>query len=226
MSIEDRIYKNLLFDNRYLLILEGIKVTLVIALFSCLLGGLVGLLICSIRMAKNKYLSALAKVYIHFFRSIPIVLLLLLTYYMVFANVRLSAVSVSIVAFSLYHSAYVAEVFRSGLNSVDNVQIDVSISMGFTKWQSYMYIILPQAIRVVFPVYRGEFMTLIKLTSIVGYIGVRDLTRANDIIRSQTFDAFFPLLFAVLVYFIIIGVFTFILNILERMINPRKRLKA
>jgi polar amino acid transport system substrate-binding protein len=226
MSIADRIYKNLIYDGRYLLIWEGVKTTLIITVFACLLGGLIGLLICSARMSKNKFIVVFAKAYIHFFRSIPIVLLLILTYYVVFANVHLSAITVSIIAFSFYHSAYVAEVFRSGLNSVDKMQIDVSVSMGFTKWQSFIHVILPQAIRVMFPVYRGEFMTLVKLTSIVGYVGVRDLTRATDIIRSQTFDALFPLVFAVIIYFIIIGVFSFILNMVEKIIYPRKRVKA
>lgn len=143
-------------------------------------------------------------------------------YYIVFKNSRLSATIVSIFTFSFYHSAYTAEVFRAGLLSVKKDQIEASMSMGFTNIQTFFFIILPQVLRVIFPVYKGEFMTLIKLTSIVGYIGVRDLTRSIDIIRSQTFDALYPLIIATILYFIVIWIMNLILNIIERFLNPRK----
>jgi len=222
IDLVDRIYKNLIFEDRYLLVVEGVKNTLIIALIACILGCLIGLLICSMRTSKNKGLSITARVYIRFFRSTPIVLLLLLTYYVVFANSRLSALVVAIIAFGFYNGAYVAEIFRSGLKTVKDEQIEASYAMGFSKQQTFRYVILPQAVRVIFPVYKSEFINLIKLTAIVGYIGVQDLTRSIDIIRSQTFDALFPLVFALILYFIIIGALTFGLNIIEKRINPRK----
>lgn len=223
MNIADVIYKNLVVNDRYMLIIEGVKNTLLITILACLLGFLIGCLVCAFRVSKVKIAVLTAKIYIYFFRSMPIVLLLILTYYVVFSGITIDAIAVSIITFGFYHGAYVAEVFRSGINSVNRNQVDAGVALGFTKQQTFLYVVLPQAVRVMFPVYRGEFMTLIKLTSIVGYIGIRDLTRATDIIRSQTFDAFFPLIFAVIVYFLIIGMFTFVLNNVERVINPRRR---
>ena len=173
-------------------------------------------------MSRYRTINMLATSYIHFFRSMPIVLMLLLTYYVVFIQSRLSTMMITIIAFSVYHSAYVSEVFRSGMLSVKKEQIETSISMGFSKKQTLIYIVIPQALRVIFPVYKGEIITLVKLTSVVGFIGVRDLTRATDIIRSQTFDALFPIVFAVIIYFIIIVVLTIILNIIENLIIPQK----
>lgn len=222
MSFSERLYKIFVFDDRYKLIISGLGNTLLIAFCACLLGGIIGGIICYCRMSKNKILNILARGYIRFFRGIPIVLLLLLMYYIVFKNTRLSGVIVAIVTFSLYHSAYTSEIFRSGIASVKIEQVEASISIGFTRIQTFFYIILPQVIRIIFPVYKGEFITLIKLTSIVGYIGVRDLTRALDIIRSQTFDAIYPLIIATILYFIIIELMTLILNLLEKVINPRK----
>ncbi|MBQ3145138.1 MAG: ABC transporter permease subunit [Clostridia bacterium] len=111
---------------------------------------------------------------------------------------------------------------RIGIKSVGIEQIEAGISMGFTKIQILLYIVLPQAIKVVFPVYKGEVITIIKLTSIVGYIGVQDLTRATDIIRSQTFDAFFPLILTTILYFMVIGMLILILNYIEKRINREK----
>lgn len=222
MNLFERFYRCFIVDSRYKLIIQGIGNTFVIAILACLIGGAIGLGICYLRTSKNKVLSTIAKVYIKFFRGIPIVLLLMLTYYVFLAKFNISDILVAVLALSLYNSAYVAEIFRSGFLAVKSEQIEASKAMGFTKKQTFIYVILPQAIRVIFPVYKSEFMTLIKLTSIVGYIGVRDLTRAIDIIRNQTFDAFVPLGMATILYFIIIGILTLVLNQIEKLINPKK----
>ena len=222
MTFTERIYRILILEERYKLILGGLKNTLIISFFASLVGCLIGGLICFFRVHKNKFFNNIAKVYIYLFRGIPIVLLLMLMYYIILNNSGMSGVGVSILTFSLYHGAYVAEIFRSGLLSVKSEQIEASTAIGFTKVQSLKYIILPQVIRIIFPVYKGEFITLVKLTSIVGYIGVRDLTRAIDIVRSQTFDALYPLVLATILYFILIGGITLILNLLEKLKNPRK----
>ena len=218
MNILERIYKTLIEYNRYILILQGIKTTMIIVLFSCLIGGIIAAIICYMRLSKNKIIAQIARCYISFFRGIPIVLLLTLVNYVVFAKVKISSVMVSIIVFSLYHSAYVAEIFRSGLSSIHPGQIIAAKALGFKKSQIFPYILLPQIIRVIFPVYKGELMTLVKLTSVVGYIGVCDLTRSADIIRSQTFDAFFPLVVAIILYFAIIKILTIILSKIEKMI--------
>lgn len=223
MSILERIYKILIENNRYLLILQGIKTTMIIVAFSCLFGVIIAAIVCYMRLSKNKIISGIARLYISFFRGIPIVLLLTLVYYVVFAGVNISSEIVSIVVFSLYHSAYVAEIFRSGLSSINPGQIIAAKALGFKKTQIFPYILFPQVVRVIFPVYKGELMTLVKLTSVVGYIGVCDLTRSVDIIRSQTFDAFWPLVIAIILYFIIIKILTIILSKVEKMIYQGRK---
>ena len=222
MTFIEKLYKIFVKEKRYNLIINGLENTLIITFFACAFGCIIGILICYLRTQNNKIINNIAKYYIYFFRGIPIVLLIMLMYYIVLANTRLSGVSVSIITFSLYHSAFIAEVFRSGLLAVKKEQIEASVSLGFNKAQTFFYIILPQVVRIIFPVYKGEIITLIKLTSVVGYIGVRDLTRAIDIIRSQTFDAIFPIIIAIIIYFILIGIINLILDFIERKINPRK----
>ena len=222
MSFSEKIYRTLILGDRYKLIIDGLTNTLLITFFASILGCLIGIGICYLRVQHNKILNNIAKSYIYFFRGIPIVLLLMLMYYVVLNDTRVNGILVSIITFALYHSAYVSEIFRSGLISVKEEQFEASLSMGFNRQQTFFYIILPQIIRVIFPVYRGEFITLIKLTAIVGYIGVKDLTRAIDIIRSQTFEAIFPLILATALYFMIIGILNIILNFIEKLINPRK----
>ena len=222
MNLADRIYKNFIYNDRYLLILEGIKNTLTIVILTCILGGLIGIIICSIRMSKNKVIAFLGKIYIFFFRGTPMLLLLIFSYFVVFANSGLSSITIAIIAFSIYHSTFAAEIFRSAIISIRDEQLEASVALGYTKKQAFFHILLPQVVRIIFPVYRGEIIRQTSITSVVGYIGVQDLTRATDIIRSQTFDALFPLACAGIIYFVIIGVLIFLLNIAEKLINPRK----
>ena len=221
-KIKNSFYNNIIEKNRYNIIFNGLKNTILISFLSILFGTAIGAVICFMNMSKNIAFKCFAKLYIRFFRGIPIVLLLLLTYYVVLASVRITSLTVSIIVFSVYFGAYASEIFRSGIKSVGNGQIEAGLSMGFTKFQTLLYIVLPQTIKIIFPVYKGEFITIIKLTSVVGYIGVQDLTRATDIIRSQTFDAFFPLILTTILYFIVIGILILILNSIEKRINPRK----
>jgi polar amino acid transport system substrate-binding protein len=220
-SFAERFHNNLILNGRYTFVLEGVKNTLIISLFSCILGVVIGFFICCLRLSKRWVVSKLAQIYIHFFRGMPVALFLMITYYVVLAQSGLSALTVAIIVFSIHHSTYLAEVFRSGYMSINVEQIEAITSMGFTKSQIFKYVIVPQALKVIFPVYKNEVITLTKLTSIVGFIGVFDLTRSTDIIRSQTFDAFFPLVMAIILYFIIIGSMTFLLNCIGRLINSR-----
>lgn len=220
-KIQYSFYNNIMAKNRYNIIIKGLKNTIFISLLSILFGSILGIIICFMNLSKNILVKGFARCYIRFFRGIPIVLLLLLTYYVVLASTRITPVTVSIIVFSFYFGGYASEIFRSGIKAVSKEQIEASMAIGFTKVQTLLYIILPQALRVIFPVYKGEFITIIKLTSVVGYIGVQDLTRATDIIRSQTFDAFFPLILTTILYFIVIGIFIIILNFIEKIINPK-----
>jgi polar amino acid transport system substrate-binding protein len=219
-------HSNLLHENRYLLILDGLKVTLIITIFSALLGTILGGLICSMRMSKRKILSGGAGTFITLIRGIPVLVLLMIIFYIVFASVNIDPVLVAIVAFGINFGAYVSEMFRTSIESVDKGQREAGIASGFTKTQTFFYIITPQALRTVLPVYKGEFISMMKMTSIVGYIAVQDLTKASDIIRSRTFDAFFPLLMAAVIYLLIAWLLTWALGHVEISVDPkRKRIK-
>jgi polar amino acid transport system substrate-binding protein len=182
------------------------------------------------RMSPHGWLSTPAKIYISILRGMPVLVLLMLIFYVVFASVNISPVLVAVIAFGMNFAAYVAEIFRSGINGVDKGQMEAGIAMGFTKLSTFIYITLPQTIQRILPVYKGEFISLVKMTSIVGYIAVQDLTKASDIIRSRTFDAFFPLVMIAILYFLISWLLLQSLDYLERLTDPKymrqQRIKA
>jgi len=202
-GLKERFYNNIILEKRYILLWVGLKITLLIAFLSTLGGTLTGAVICYLRMSRRKILRLMASGYISFFRGIPQVVLLMLMYYVVFASTKMTGVTVSVITFSMIFGAYVSEMFRSAIQSVPRGQTEAGIALGFSKINTFIHIVLPQAIRQVYPIYKGELIALTKLTSIVGYIAVQDLTKASDLIRSRTFDAFFPLIVISVIYFFI-----------------------
>ncbi|MCK9220731.1 MAG: ABC transporter permease subunit [Bacteroidales bacterium] len=216
-------YNNIILENRYLHIVEGLKVTVLISILAAILGTLIGGLVCYMRMSKRKLLSGSAKAYISLLRGIPVLVLLMIIYYVAFASVNINPVIVAIIAFGLNFGAYVSEMFRTGIESIDKGQKEAAIAGGFSKVQTFLYIIFPQALRYILPVYKGEFISLLKMTSIVGYIAVVDLTKAGDIIRSRTFDAFFPLIMVAVLYLFLAWLMTWALGRIEISVDPRKK---
>jgi polar amino acid transport system substrate-binding protein len=214
---------NLIEENRYLLILEGLKATVLISIFATLLGTLLGALVCALRMASSPLLSVPARIYIAILRGMPVLVLLMLIFYVVFAAVNIDPLLVAIIAFGLNFAAYSAEIFRSGVESVHKGQGEAGIAMGFSRLGAFLHIVLPQTVRRILPVYKGEFISLVKMTSIVGYIAVQDLTKASDIIRSRTFDAFFPLILVAVLYFAIAWVLMLALDWLEVATDRERR---
>ncbi len=202
-NVRDSFYNNIVKERRWMLILEGLYYTVLISILSLLLGTLLSVGVCAMRMSRRGWLSGLARYYIIIVRGIPILVLLMILFYVVFAKIGVSAVAVAIIAFSINFSAFASEIFRSGLEGIDPGQKKAGIALGFTGWQTFRYIILPQAIKQVLSVFKGEAGGLVKMTSVVGYIAVMDLTKASDIIRSRTFDAFFPLIIITIIYFIL-----------------------
>jgi polar amino acid transport system substrate-binding protein len=187
---------------------------------------MIGGLICFMRMSRDKIMSGFAKGYISLLRGTPVLVLLMIIYYIVFASVNINPVIVAILAFGLNFGAYVSEMFRTGIESIDKGQREAAIAGGFTKVQAFLHIILPQALRRALPIYKGEFISLLKMTSIVGYIAVQDLTKAGDIIRSRTFDAFFPLIMIAVLYLLIAWSLIWALGRIEFSVDPiRKRAK-
>jgi polar amino acid transport system substrate-binding protein len=225
-SLSNSFHSNLLREKRYMLILNGLKVTIIISIFAALFGTLIGGGICYLRMSKRKILSAIASLFITLIRGTPVLVLLMIIFYIIFASVNINPVLVAVIAFGINFGAYVSEMFRTSIESVDKGQREAGIASGFTRFQTFIYIITPQALRTVLPVYKGEFISLVKMTSIVGYIAVQDLTKASDIIRSRTFDAFFPLIMAAVIYLVIAWLLTWGLSHVEISVDPkRKRIK-
>ena len=220
------IQSNLIQEQRYLLLLDGLQTTMLIALLSSLFGTLLGALVCYGRMSPNRLLSRAAMAYIAVLRGTPVLVLLMLVFYVVFASVNISPVLVAVLAFGMNFAAYVAEMFRSGIEGIDRGQTEAGLAMGFSKAATFLYIVLPQTVQRILPVYKGEVISMVKMTSIVGYIAVQDLTKASDIIRSRTFDAFFPLILVAVLYFFIAWILTRALDAVERRTDPRQRRQA
>ncbi len=218
---------NIIHEKRYSLILAGLKTTVVIALWANIFGALLGALVCFMRMSKKSMFQLPAKVYIAILRGTPVLVVLMLIYYVVFASIEIDPVLVAIIAFGMNFAAYVAEIFRTGIEGIDKGQTEAGTAMGFTRVKTFIYIVLPQTVRRILPVYKGEFISLVKMTSVVGYIAVQDLTKASDIIRSRTFDAFFPLVMVAILYFLISWLLLQSLGYVERRTDPKfKRRKA
>lgn len=194
---------NFLQENRYMLILDGLKTTLTITVFAVLLGTVLGGLICWMRMSRKRWVQEIAKVYIDIMRGTPVLVVLLIMYYVVLAPVNASGVVVAIVTFAMNTAAYICEMLRTSIQGIDRGQTEAGLSLGFTRVQTFFHIVLPQAVRNMMPVYQGEVISLLKSTSIVGYVAVIDMTKASDVIRARTFDAFFPLIFIAAIYFLI-----------------------
>ena len=222
-GVAESFYNNIIKEDRYVLILEGLKTTAVISVLATLVGTLLGGLVCLMRMSHKGILRIPARIYISILRGTPVLVVLMIIFYVVFAAVDIDPVFVAVIAFGLNFAAYVSEMYRTGIESVDRGQTEAGIAMGFTRVQTFTHIVLPQAVRRILPVYKGEMISLVKMTSVVGYIAVQDLTKASDIIRSRTFDAFFPLIMVAVLYFLISWLLMHSLGYVERRINPHFR---
>lgn len=211
-SIKKSAYASLVKDSRWKLIFNGLLLTIIITLCSLILGAILGGVVCSFRMSRKKWKASLAKGYIYIMRNTPILVFLMIMYYVVFARSGLNATAVAIIAFSMNSGAFIAEIYRSGIQSVSKGQVEAGRAMGCSAFKTFLYIVAPQAAKTAMPVLTSECITLLKGTSIVGYISIIDLTKASDLIRSTSFEAFFPLLTITLLYFILATLLTHILN--------------
>ena len=222
-GLKESFHRNIILENRYMLLWNGLKVTFLISIMAALLGTLLGAIVCMMRMSKSRMLRLVAKVYIDLLRGIPQVVLLMLMFYVVFSAFDISGVWVATFTFAMNFAAYVSEMFRTSIESVKKGQTEAGVAMGFSKTKTFLYIVLPQAVQRVLPVYKGEFIALVKMTSIVGYIAVQDLTKASDIIRSRTFDAFFPLIMVAILYFLLAWSLTLLLEKIQVGTAPKRK---
>ena len=212
---------NFIEDNRWKYIVDGLKITLIVTIFAVLIGVLLGFLIAIVRTThdktgKLKILNAICKVYLTVIRGTPVVVQLMIIYFVIFATVDIEKWIIAAIAFGINSGAYVAEIFRSGIMSIDNGQFEAGRSLGFNYAQTMMYIIMPQAFKNVLPTLCNEFISLLKETSVSGYIALQDLTKGGDIIRSRTYDAFMPLIAVALIYLAMVMIFTKLVSLLER----------
>ena len=220
-ELKSSFISNFIDDNRWRYITDGLKITLLVTVFAVLIGVVLGFLIAIVRTThdktgKLKILNAICKVYLTVIRGTPVVVQLMIIYCIIFGSVDISKVVVAIVAFGINSGAYVAEIFRSGIMSIDNGQFEAGRSLGFNYAQTMMYIVMPQAFKNVLPTLCNEFISLLKETSVSGYIALQDLTKGGDIIRSRTYDAFMPLIAVALIYLAMVMIFTKLVSLLER----------
>lgn len=210
-------------ENRWKLIVSGLAVTVAISVLSGLFGSILGFGVCMLRRSGNKALRTTAAALIRVIQGTPIVVLLMLLYYVVFGRFDISAVAVSVIGFSVNFAVYVSEMMRTGIDAVDKGQLEAAVALGYTRRQTFCKVTFPQAARHFLPVFKGEFISMVKMTSVVGYIAVQDLTKVSDIIRSRTLEAFFPLIATAILYFVIANVLTLALSLIEVRLDPKRR---
>lgn len=230
-EIKDSFIKTFITDNRWEMLLDGLFVTLQITFFAAILGIVLGFVLASVRSTYDKLLlgkklrsvgdfilwvvNSLCNIYITVIRGTPIVIQLMIMYFVVFGSSR-NGVLAAIIAFGLNSAAYVAEIVRSGIMSIDRGQFEAGRSLGFNYLQTMIHIVLPQAFKNILPALGNEFIVLIKETSVAGYVALKDLTYVANLIRSRTYEAFFPLITVALIYLGIVMVLSFFLKKLER----------
>ncbi|RHP31225.1 amino acid ABC transporter permease [Lachnotalea sp. AF33-28] len=220
-------YLNFIKEERWRYIADGLLVTLEVTFFACLIGICLGFLVAIIRSTydktrKLKIANAICRVYLTVIRGTPVVVQLLIIYFVVFGSVDINKVLVAIIAFGINSGAYVAEIVRSGIMSVPEGQAEAGRSLGFNYVQTMRYIVMPQAFKNVLPALGNEFIVLLKETSVSGYIALQDLTKGGDIIRSRTF-ASMPLLAVALIYLCMVMLFQFFVTRLERRLHRSER---
>lgn len=226
-EFQTKFYDNFIADNRYMYMLKGFQTTITLTFFAVLIGIALGFLVAIIRSTHDKtgkltIANFICNVYLTVIRGTPSVVQLLIMFYIVFAAYNNSLV-VATLTFGINSGAYVAEIIRSGIMSIDNGQLEAGRSLGFSYAKAMIYIILPQAFKNVLPALANEFIVLLKETSVCGYIGLMDLTHGGNIIRSRTYEPFMPLIAVALIYLILVVILTHLVKKLEVRLRTSER---
>ena len=237
LDMKEDFILNFIEDNRWKFLTSGLKNTLIITFWALLLGILLGVIIAIIRASYDKTASSMrkgpkkfifwlingiCKIYLTVIRGTPVVVQLMIMYYIIFATSR-NSIMVAVLAFGINSGAYVAEIVRSGIMSVDAGQFEAGRSLGFNHVKTMYYIIIPQAFKNVLPALANEFIVLLKETSVAGYVTIRDLTMGGDIIRASTYSAFMPLIAVAIIYLVMVMILTWLVGILERRLRNDER---
>lgn len=238
-ALKEQFILNFIEDNRWKYLVNGLGRTLVIAFFAVVIGTLIGIVVATIRstydknyetMSRRKNLgyyilmlcNSICKIYLTVFRGTPVVVQLLIAYFIIFKS-STNGVMVASIAFGINSGAYVAEILRGGIMAIDNGQFEAGRSLGFNYVQTMIYIIIPQVFKSVLPTLLNEFIALLKETSVSGYVGIVDLTKGGDIIRGRTFSAFMPLFAVAIIYLVIVMLLTYLTGKLERRLRNNER---
>ena len=227
IGLKETFHINFIKDQRWGYLWRGFLTTLQITFFSTLLGIIIGYAVAVVRCTaiqtgKMKFADFLCKIYLTVVRGTPVVVQLLIIYFVIFGSLDVDKVLVAILAFGINSGAYVAEIIRSGIMAIDKGQMEAARSLGLSYWQGMREVILPQAFKNVLPALGNEFIVLLKETSISGYIALQDLTKGGDIIRSQTYDAFFPLIAVALIYLAVVVLLSKLLGHLEKRLKKNE----
>lgn len=225
--------KTFIVEGRWRLFANGLAVTLGITIASTILGTFFAFIQCAMRRSRRRWLRYLAKIYIGIMQGTPLLVVLLIMYYVVFASLStpwgMEKEIVSTIALALNFAAYAGEMMRAGVDGIDKGLIEAARALGFGRFQVFTKVIFPIAARRILPVYKGEFISLLKSTSIVGYIATQDLTKASDIVRARTYEAFFPLVATAIIYLISAHLLASVFAFMEYRLDPvnrRKRAKG
>ncbi len=211
-AISEKFYKCFIYEDRYKLLLSGIGVTIKVSLLAVVIGILLGFLIALCNLSKKKPLNVIGSLYTNVIRGTPSVTQLMIIYFVIFASINWAKWIIAAIAFGINSGAYVSEIIRAGILSINKGQTEAGRSLGLNSKQTMLYIIIPQAVKNIFPAMGNEFITLIKETAIVGYVGLMDIQKAGDFIKSSTYEAFMPLVGTAVIYFILIRLLTVALS--------------
>ena len=228
MNFVEKFHSTFIDGDRWMYLVRGLGTTLLITLFAVILGMVLGFLIAIVRSTHDKtgklgFLNVLARIYLTIIRGTPVVVQLLIIYFVIFASVNVGKTFVAVLAFGLNSAAYVAELVRSGIMSIDNGQFEAGASLGMNYPKTMISIILPQAFKNILPALANECIVLLKETSVAGYIALTDLTKGGDIIRSQTYEAFLPLIAVAVIYLVMVMILSSLVSKLERRLAKSDR---
>ena len=225
-SLKESFVRTFVTESRWRMLLNGFGITLLVTFLSALLGTFLAFPVWLARTSRFRIVSACAKGYISALQGTPVLVLLMVLFYIVFGNVEIDGLWVAVIGFGLNLSAYAGEMLRSGVDSIPRGQTEAALALGYPPHRAFMRFILPQAVRAILPVYRGELIGLLKMTSIVGYIAISDLTKASDLIRSRTYESFFPIITTAVIYFLASWALAVALERAGRRLDPAARRKG
>ena len=223
-TLKDKFISTFITEDRYILILNGIGITLLISTSATFIGTLFGIILYLLSRKHNQIKKIFDSVF-YFLSGLPIVVLLMIMFYIVFSKSSLSGTAVSIIGFSIMFGGTVYSLLKTGVDAIDKGQFEAGLALGYTENKTLFKFILPQALRIVMPTYNGEVVSLVKSSSIVGYITVQDITRVSDMIRSRTYDAFFPLIVTAIIYFILAYLLTKLAKRIQKKLLPNEKTK-